>query len=198
MSDSVRESVITVILAALLTFTGCVSQGDVGFESETGGVSKPTWGDQDFTSSSQKTWMDYRIRDISTGRVFRISDLDGEIVLVESFAVWCPTCKRQQDEIHNLVGEYGGRVASVGLDTDPNEDAEKLSEYVERNNYGGLYAISPPELTQRLIDEYGLSVLNAPGAPVIMVCRGKGVSTRILDRGLKTVDKLRVEVEKGC
>ncbi|PIN92559.1 hypothetical protein COU56_04225, partial [Candidatus Pacearchaeota archaeon CG10_big_fil_rev_8_21_14_0_10_31_9] len=37
-------------------------------------------------------WMNTELNDISTGETFKISDFEGKPVLLESFAVWCPTC----------------------------------------------------------------------------------------------------------
>lgn len=141
-------------------------------------------------------WRDVEFRDIKTNQEFKISDFTGKTVLLESFAVWCPTCKRQQDEIKKLHEEIGDSVVSISLDTDPNEDVAKIQEHLNRYGYDWRFVVSPPELTRALIGEFGVSVVNAPGAPVVLVCENQ--SARLLGRGVKSAEKLREELNKGC
>ena len=44
-------------------------------------------------------WKETKLKDIKTGKEFKISDFAGKSILLESFAVWCPTCTKQQNEI---------------------------------------------------------------------------------------------------
>ncbi|PIO07358.1 hypothetical protein COU59_03365, partial [Candidatus Pacearchaeota archaeon CG10_big_fil_rev_8_21_14_0_10_34_12] len=41
------------------------------------------------------SWMNTELKDIRTGETFKTSDFEGKPVLLESFAVWCPTCTKQ-------------------------------------------------------------------------------------------------------
>ena len=41
-------------------------------------------------------WMDIELEDALTGEVFRVRDFVGRPILLESFAVWCSICLRQQ------------------------------------------------------------------------------------------------------
>jgi hypothetical protein len=43
---------------------------------------------------SENAWMDVELTDVATGQKFKISDFKGKTVMLESFAVWCPTCLR--------------------------------------------------------------------------------------------------------
>jgi len=124
---------------------------------------------------------------------FKISDFDKPILL-ESFAVWCPTCKRQQDEVKALHEEVGDDVVSISIDTDPNEDANKVTGHVNKYGYDWRFAVAPIEMTQSLIDEFGLSVVNAPGAPVIIICQDG--SSKLLPRGVKSASELKTEIDR--
>jgi thiol-disulfide isomerase/thioredoxin len=141
-------------------------------------------------------WMNMDLTDVSSGKKFRISDFKGKPVLMESFAVWCPTCTEQQKQTKELEKRVGDDIIHISLDTDPNEDKEQVREHVEKNGFGWLYAISPIELTQGLIDQYGIKVVNAPAVPMVLICPDQ--STRFLRSGVKTPDDLITEVEKGC
>lgn len=141
-------------------------------------------------------WMDIELTDVATGKTFKISDFKGTPILLDSFAVWCPTCLRQQKEMGKLKAREGDAIIHISLDTDPNEDEMRVRKHVETNGFDWYFAISPLELTQALIDEFGLSFVSAPSAPVILICEHQ--STRFLRSGVKSADELLSEINKGC
>ena len=47
-------------------------------------------------------WFDLEMTDVLTGRPFTINDFAGKVVLLETMAVWCPTCRQQGDEVLRL------------------------------------------------------------------------------------------------
>ncbi|WP_406660166.1 redoxin family protein [Methanolobus sp. ZRKC3] len=141
-------------------------------------------------------WRDIELTDVRTGEVFKISDFEGKTVLIESFAVWCPTCLKQQQETKILSDMEDENVIHIGLDTDPNEDEEIVRNHAQSNGFDWYYAVSPVEFTQSLIDQFGVGVVNAPSAPVILICEDQ--STRLLRNGVKPAEELQEEIEKGC
>lgn len=141
-------------------------------------------------------WMDIELTDVATGQKFKISDFKGKPILLESFAVWCPTCLAQQKQIKKLVETKGETIVHISLDADPNEDEAKVKEHMERNDLNWYFVISPAELTNALIDEFGLRVVSAPTAPIILICEDQ--STQFLGSGIKSADKLLSAIEKGC
>jgi thiol-disulfide isomerase/thioredoxin len=140
-------------------------------------------------------WMEIELKDSVTGERFKISDF-GKPILLESFAVWCPTCKRQQDKIKELHEDIGDSVISISLDTDPNEAEAQVRGHANRHGYDWYFAVSPVEMTKALIDEFGIGVVNAPSAPVVLIC--EDLSSRFLKGGVKSADELKSEIEKGC
>lgn len=147
-------------------------------------------------TAATPAWMNIELTDIATGQKFRISDFKGRTVLLESFAVWCPTCLVQQKEMQKLRQSGGEGIVHISLDTDPNEDAARVKEHIESNDLDWYFAVSPRELTEALIDEFGLRVVSAPTAPVILICPDQ--SARFLGSGVKFADKLLAEIGKGC
>jgi len=131
------------------------------------------------------------LKNINTGNSFKLSDFQEKPILLESFAVWCPTCTRQQQEIKKLHEELGDDFTSVSLDTDPNEDEARVLEHIQRNGFDWHYSIPPIEFTQTLINEFGVSIVNAPSAPVILICNNEA---RKLDSGIKDVNELKKEL----
>lgn len=116
--------------------------------------------------------------------------------MLESFAVWCPTCLQQQKNIQKLKLTEGDAIVHISLDTDPNEDESKVREHVKANGFDWYFAVSPVALTRDLISEFGLTIVSAPSSPVALVCADQ--SARLLRSGIKSPDDLLSEIKKGC
>ncbi len=159
-------------------------------------VPAPAPGSSDDGIIPPRAWMDIELTDVATGEKFKISDFKGKPILLESFAVWCPTCLAQQRQVAQVKERAGDAIVHISLDTDPNEDEARIKEHIERNGLDWYFAVSPIELTQALIDDFGLQMVNAPGAPVVLICEDQ--STRFLRSGVKSADDLLSEIEKGC
>ena len=141
-------------------------------------------------------WKCEDLVDVLTGETFQVKDYEGKPILVESFAVWCPTCLKQQLKMKELLKSDGDSIVHISFDTDPNEDAELVRNHAEKNDLNWRFTVSPKYVTKKLIDEFGIGVVNAPSAPVILVCEDQ--SSRLLERGVKSADELKEEIVKGC
>ena len=182
--------VVVILLILVLVLTGgpaqLINQGSSSGNS--GSVSAP---------GETRSWMEFELEDIRTGETFRISDFQGKPIVLESFAVWCPTCTKQQREIKKLHDEMGDDVISISLDTDQSEDKARVRTHIESNDFTWYYTISPIEMTQALIDEFGNSIISAPSAPMVLIC--EDLSFRKLGGfSSRSVDKLKQEIAKGC
>jgi thiol-disulfide isomerase/thioredoxin len=96
------------------------------------------------------------LSEVTSGETFSISSLSDKPVLLESFAVWCPTCTKQQREILEFHEEVGESVVSVSLDTEPNEDESVVREHASDNGFTWRYTVSPADVTQSLISDFGV------------------------------------------
>jgi thiol-disulfide isomerase/thioredoxin len=116
-------------------------------------------------------WFNVELTDVNTGETFRIADFKGKVVLLETMAVWCPTCVRQAQEIqkvHEMLGERDDFV-SVTLDVDPNESEDMLKAYADQNGFDWNYAVSPHEVTRALGNLYSAQYLNPPVSPLLII-----------------------------
>lgn len=176
--DILRNTLLFVIIISILIVSGCSEQTD---------------------ESNTVDWRDTELKDIATGESFRLSDFAGTPVMVESFAVWCPTCLQQQKEVQEFrlnEDNDSGTVIHISLDTDPNEDEGKVRKYLEDNGFDWYFAIAPPEMTRALIDEFGSEVVVAPSAPIVLICEDQ--SARLMSRGVKSPEDIQEELEQGC
>ncbi len=118
-------------------------------------------------------WYSVSLTDVNTGEAFTINDLKGKVVLVETMAVWCTNCFKQQTQVKALHESLGMRddFVSLGMDIDPNEDAAKLQGFVEQNGFDWMYAVAPAEVSREISSLYGAQFLNPPSTPMLIIDR---------------------------
>jgi len=155
--------------------------------------SMPNSVDDDMTDGTMiesPTWYSASLTNVSTGESFTINDLKGKVILVETMAVWCSNCFRQQTNVktlHEVLGERDDFV-SLGMDIDPNEDGEKLKSFVESNGFDWMYTVSPAEVSREIASLYGGQFLNPPSTPMLIIDRHG--EAHPLPFGIKSVDDL--------
>lgn len=136
-------------------------------------------------------WFNAELTDVNSGETFKIADFKGKVVLVETMAVWCPLCLRQQGQVralHELLGEREDLI-SLALDIDPNEDAELLQAHANQNGFDWRYAVAPAEVSREIGLLYGAQFLNPPSTPMLIIDRQGEV--HLLPFGQKDVQTLQ-------
>ena len=78
--------------------------------------------------------LDRELVDVRTGEPFTLRELaEEQPVLLETMAVWCVTCLRQQREV--VLAHQEADFHSVGIGIDPNEKAEDLARYADGHGF---------------------------------------------------------------
>jgi thiol-disulfide isomerase/thioredoxin len=140
-------------------------------------------------------WYNAVLTDAKTGETFSITDLKGKVVLVETLAMWCSNCFKQQGQVaalHELLGERDDFI-SLGIDIDPNENAEALKIYTEQNGFDWLYTVAPVEVAREIGQLYGEQYLNPPSTPMLIIDRDGEV--HLLPFGIKSAESLLATLE---
>jgi hypothetical protein len=136
-------------------------------------------------------WFGAALTDVHSGETLTVTDLKGKVVLVETMAIWCSNCLRQQQEVKALHGVLGERddLVTLVLDVDPNEDAGTLKAYANKNGFTWAYAVAPREVAREIGQLYGDQFLNPPSTPMLIVDRHGEV--HLLPFGRKTAEDLQ-------
>lgn len=140
-------------------------------------------------------WFSASLIDVNSGQPFTVSGYRGKVVLVETLAVWCSNCLKQQREVlalHEALGERDDFV-SVGLDIDLNESADQLRNHAERNGFDWVYAVTTPEVARAISDLYGVNFLNPPSTPMLIIDRSG--QAHPLPFGIKSAADLQAALE---
>ena len=135
-------------------------------------------------------WFGAELTNARTGESFMVADFEGKVVLVETLAMWCSNCRKQQGEVqrlHDLLEERDDFV-SLGIDIDPNENAEALQAYIDNHGFDWLYTVAPTEVSREIGQLYGDQYLNPPSTPMLIIDREGKV--HLLPFGIKSAESL--------
>lgn len=136
-------------------------------------------------------WFEAELTNVNTGKPFKVADFHNKVVLVETMAVWCTNCLRQQREVQALRGLLGEQpdLVEVTLDIDPNETEDTLKAFTGKNGFDWTYAVAPAEVAREIGQLYGGQFLNPPATPMLIIDRHGQVHP--LPFGHKTAQSLQ-------
>ena len=156
---------------AVLAAAGTLSVGLLAGCSGDGSSTEDDRSGESGDTQAEEGWRTTAMTDVRSGETFTVESFEKPVVL-ETFAVWCPKCERQQRQLTDIDDS----VAVVSVNTDPNEDAEAVRQHAEDNGFDWRYVVASTTLTDSLIEAFGTTVTNAPSTPVIVACPGGGVT----------------------
>ena len=140
-------------------------------------------------------WFNMELTDVQTGETFTMNDYAGKVVLLETMAMWCPSCLLQAGQVQKLHEVLGNPedLISVSLDVDVNEDAASLKSYAVEYGLDWHLAVAPLEVARALGNLYTAQYLNPPLSPMLIIDREGNVHH--LEYGLKKAETLQKIVE---
>jgi hypothetical protein len=150
-------------------------------------------GEDDMSEGSMSMTPDWFMKPLTavdSGESFMIGDFEGKVVLVETLAMWCSNCLKQQGQVkilHELIGERDDFV-SLGIDIDPNENADALLSYVNKHGFDWIYTVAPIEVSREIGQLYGDQFLNPPSTPMLII--DKDGEVHPLPFGIKSTENL--------
>lgn len=160
-------------------------------DNEDGSMSEEGDEVSDDSMATTPNWFKIPLKDVGGEETFTINDLKGKVVLVETLAMWCSNCLKQQNQVrilHDLVGERDDFV-SLGIDIDPNENSEALLVYITKNDFNWMYTVAPVEVAREIGQLYGDQFLNPPSTPMLIIDKDGAVHP--LPFGIKSAEELQ-------
>ncbi|MDH5806418.1 MAG: TlpA disulfide reductase family protein [Candidatus Methanomethylicaceae archaeon] len=75
---------------------------------------------------------DFQLIDLN-GKVFRLSDFRGKIVILDFMATWCSPCKQQIPYLIEVWQKYENEIVIISISIDPIRDSEEiLRDFINR------------------------------------------------------------------
>ncbi len=72
------------------------------------------------------------LEEIPMGKMIRLSDFKGEIIILNFWATWCPPCRAEMPSLQNLYTDYRDKIRFILVS---NEDENIIMEYFTEFNY---------------------------------------------------------------
>jgi thiol-disulfide isomerase/thioredoxin len=142
-------------------------------------------------ATSTPDWFDIELTDVQTGETFSMSDYAENVVLVETMAIWCPSCLIQATQVEKLHVALGNPedLISVTMDVDSHEDEAVLKEYASTYGFNWHFVVAPLLVQRALGNLYSAEYLNPPLSPMLVIDRDGNVHQ--LDYGIKDAETLQ-------
>jgi len=80
---------------------------------------------------------DFKLTDVD-GKVFRLSDERGKVVVIEFMQTSCPACIRQEPNIRELRSKFGSDVVTVIVSVNPSDTDSVLRKHRDENLVGWI------------------------------------------------------------
>jgi cytochrome c biogenesis protein CcmG, thiol:disulfide interchange protein DsbE len=100
-------------------------------------------------STQQKPFPDLQFTETGTGKVKKLSDYKGRIVILNIWATWCPPCRREMPDLDKLEQTYASSGISVIALSD--EDQQTVNQYIGEHSFkftSGTFNTMPEEISK--------------------------------------------------
>ncbi|ARS89441.1 hypothetical protein [Natrarchaeobaculum aegyptiacum] len=181
MLDSQARRSVLAAVAGTAALGGCL-EGTLESDSESSGVSENGTSAEDGGDATVDAWDETALEDVTTGESFSIADLEPPVV-VHTFASYCPTCQRQEDELGAVwddLADDGADTSIVSLAITDGDEPADVAAHAAENGYEWWFAVASEALVDALVDEFGYDISVHAESPLV-VRRADG-STETLEK----------------
>ena len=114
-------------------------------------------------------WQTVQLTDVD-GAAFTLDDFHGTPVFVETFATWCPNCKKQLADTNAAAAQLGDQAVFIALSVETDLSADDVAEYAADNGFDSIrFAVMTPEALAAVVEGLGQSAANPPSTPKVVI-----------------------------
>jgi cytochrome c biogenesis protein CcmG, thiol:disulfide interchange protein DsbE len=108
---------------------------------------------------------DFELTDIN-GKIWRLAELKGKVVLVTFWATWCDSCKEENPSLQKLITSEKDNNNFIALTLLYDDSAQNAAAYLKRNNFSFNVLLDDKKTSSG----YGIT-----GVPETFVISKKGI-----------------------
>ncbi len=132
-----KKLLAATLVFSLLSFSGCEKKGETSSKTPV----KTQKESASKTEKAQDLAYNFSFTDVN-GKVHKLSDYRGKVVIVQFFGTYCPPCRAEIPVLENIYRKYGGKVVVIGLSVDyTGQSPEKLKPFAQE--MGITYPVGP-------------------------------------------------------
>lgn len=120
---------------------------------------------------------DFALKSVD-GKVVKLSDYKGKIIILDFWATWCPPCRKGIPDLISIQNEYKNDVVIIGVSLDGDKTIKDVPDFIKQ--YGINYPIVYGD--EKIVTAYG----GIQAIPTAFVIDKKG---NIIDQHVGLVDK---------
>jgi pentapeptide MXKDX repeat protein len=114
-------------------------------------------------------WQTIALTDVD-GATFTLDDFHGTPVFVETFATWCPNCKKQLEDTNTAAEQLGDQAVFIALSVETDLSSADVAEYAADNGFDAIrFAVMTPEALAAFVEGLGQSAANPPSTPKVVI-----------------------------
>lgn len=102
---------------------------------------------------------DFKYADVD-GRQVSLAALRGKFVYIDVWATWCGPCKAEIPSLKQLEEDYHAKnITFVSISVDVMADKEKWTNYVKKNNLGGIQVLADKDFSAEFIQKFNITTI---------------------------------------
>lgn len=183
------KNILIIIIGVVVIIGGALFfAGNRGEEQSENHEQAKEQAEQKFNKAPELGLQDF------DGNTIRLADFkDKEVLVINSWAVWCPFCKEEIPDFVRLQEEFGDRIAIVAVDRGESEEKQK-GFIEEREQADGLEIDDALIFVNDPSDSY-YKKMGGIGMPVTIFVDGEG-NIRSIKQGSMPLEEMRQRVEE--
>lgn len=127
--------------------------------------------------AGEKKAADFSLKSVD-GKIVKLSDYKGKVVVVDFWATWCPPCRKGIPDLISIQSEFKNDVVVIGISLDQEKTLKDVENFIK--SYGINYPVVYGD--EKVSKDYG----NIQAIPTSFVIDKKG---NIVDKHVGLVPK---------
>ncbi len=98
---------------------------------------------------AEKISTEFELEEVLTGKMIKISDFEGKVVILDFWQTWCGPCLKNFKHFQKLKEKWQNKLVIIAASPDWADKPRQIKKFAKRNSYD-FYFVFAGELEQKL------------------------------------------------